>query len=155
MWEYVSWTLPAGTNAWNHVAGWPARPWGQCSTVAKPDSLQPLRDIGVSQETIYGMVDSMFHINDSSCPHLRSTSWEPPTHHPHRESILQKRAQCRSFVEAVFSSMLMYYKERCWTSTFRWNRWSVRLSVWTTGTTWWCTGAVSSRVTLCVTMLTF
>ena len=29
MWEYVSWTLPAGANAWNHVAGWPARPWGQ------------------------------------------------------------------------------------------------------------------------------
>ena len=58
------------------------------------------------------MVDSMFHINDSSCPHLRSTSWEPPTHHPHRESMLQKRAQCRSFVEAAFASMLMYYKAR-------------------------------------------
>ena len=112
MWDYVSWTLPAGANAWNHVAGWPARPWGQCSTVAKPASLQPLRDIGVPQETIDGMVDSMFHINDSSCPHLRSTSWEPPTHHPHRESMLQKRGQCRSFVEAAFASMLMYYKAR-------------------------------------------
>jgi hypothetical protein len=27
MWEYVSWTLPTGANVWNHVAGWPARPW--------------------------------------------------------------------------------------------------------------------------------
>jgi len=112
LWEYVSWTLPAGANAWNHVAGWPARPWGPCSTVTKPASLQPLRDIGVSQETIDGMIDHMFHINDSSCPHLRSSSWEPSRLHPHRESMLQKRAQCRSFVEAAFASMVMYYKER-------------------------------------------
>ena len=112
MWDYVSWTLPAGANAWNHIAGWPARPWGQCTTVAKPASLQPLREIGVAQETIDRMVDTMFHINDSACPHLRSTAWEPPLLHAHRESMLQKRAQCRSFVEASFASMLMYYKDR-------------------------------------------
>ena len=32
MWEYCNWTLPAGANTWNHIAGWPARPWGQCTT---------------------------------------------------------------------------------------------------------------------------
>ncbi len=112
MWEYLSWTLPAGANAWNHIAGWPARPWVQYTTVAKSVSLAPLLHIGIPQVTIDRMIDTMFHINDCACPHLRSTAWEPAPHHPHRASMLQKRVQSRSFVESVFDSMLMYYKER-------------------------------------------
>ncbi len=99
-------------NAWNHIAGWPSRPWGQCTTVAKPASLAPLLQIGLDQSSIDRMLDTMFHINDCACPHLRSTAWEPDPHHPHRASMLQKRAQCRPLVEAAFVSMLMYYKER-------------------------------------------
>ena len=52
MWEYFSWTLAAGANAWNHIAGWAPRPWGQCGTVAKPASLDPLLQIGIDQTTL-------------------------------------------------------------------------------------------------------
>ena len=112
MWDYCCWTLAAGANAWNHIAGWSARPWGQCTTVAKPASLAPLLQIGIAQVTLDHMIDTMFHINDCACPHLRSSAWQPDPHHPHRVSMLQKRAQSRSFVQAAFASMLMYYKER-------------------------------------------
>jgi len=112
MWEYFSWTLAAGANAWNHIAGWAPRPWGQCGTVAKPASLDPLLQIGIDQTTLDHIVDDMFRINDSSCPHLRSLAWEPAADHPHHASLLQKRAEARPFVQAAFASMLMYYKER-------------------------------------------
>ena len=26
MWDYFRWTLSAGANVWNHIAGWPSRP---------------------------------------------------------------------------------------------------------------------------------
>jgi hypothetical protein len=68
MWEYFSWTLAAGENSGNHIAGWAPRSWGQYGTVDKTASLDPLMQIGVDQTTLDHIVDDMFRIN--SLPHV-------------------------------------------------------------------------------------
>ena len=110
MWDYVSWTLPAGANVWNHIAGWSSRPWGQYTTVAKPASLVPLLQIGIHQDTIDRMIDSVPHQRFCMSPPVWYCLGTRPGS-PSLCSMLQKRVQFRSFVETTCVSMFMHYKE--------------------------------------------
>ena len=94
MWEYLGVRAALLVPGAIVLAGWKALPYGQLGAGPALPKLQPVIDMGVSNERLESMIDTLFSLHDASPP------------------MLLRSGHLRPMMRASMASMIMYYPER-------------------------------------------
>ena len=94
MWEYLGVRAALLVPGSIVLAGWKALPYGQLGAGPALPKLQPVIDMGVSNERLESMIDTLFQLHDASPP------------------MLLRSGHLRPMMRASMATMIMYYPER-------------------------------------------